>query len=340
MRRCKLCVLPETFPGAAFNSDGVCSVCAKFKKQREFIPSLEKLKNKLNEIIAENKAKHPKYDALVAFSGGKDSTFLIYTLKEKYDLNILAFTFDNGFLSEHSFANMRSVLETLDTDHLILKPGYSHIKKIFHESANSDIYPMSLLKFGSSICISCIRMVTNLSLKTAIEKKIPMVMLGNSPGQLIQSENEIIFKDNRIPYELKKRLFKPLAERTGDDTYYYLMLNKEEYRTKPFPYIINPFPLIGYDEERIYQTIKALGWKKPVNVDPNSTNCRLNSLGIIKHKEKYNFHPYDYEMSMLVRLGVISRHEALNRLEDPGGKAVKLAEQVEKELRENSDANQ
>ncbi len=332
MKRCISCIIPETFPGVKINSAGVCSICTRFKEQKGIIPSLEKLRNKLNGIIDRNKGGNPKYDTLIAYSGGKDSTFLIYTLKVKYNLNILAFTFDNGFISEHTFSNIKSVLNKLDVDHIIFKPRYGLITKIFAASANSPIYPVSLLKFGSSVCISCIRMVNNLSLKTAIEKNIPMVMLGNSPGQLIQSENELIYQDNKIPYELKKKLFKPLSDKVGSEIYDYFLLSKEQYKIKPFPYIINPFPIIGYDEKIIYQTIAKLGWQKPDDVDPNSTNCQLNSFGIIKHKEKLNFHPYDYEMSMLVRLGIISREEALKRIEDPEERVPGIAAKVAKKL--------
>ena len=332
MKRCTSCIIPETFPGIEFNSNAVCSLCTKFDEQKEYIPSLEKLRTKLETIINENKSKNQRYDALIAYSGGKDSTFLIYTLKEKYDLNILAFTFDNGFIPEHTFSNIKNVLENLSVDHIIFKPGYDLIKNIFFKSATCEVYPLSLLKYGSSVCISCIRMVNNLSLKTAIEKNIPMVMLGNSPGQLIQSENEIIYRDNKIPFELKKSLFKPLADKIGDEVYYYFLLNKKQYKARPFPYIINPFPIIGYDENMIYHTISQLGWKKPDDVDPTSTNCQLNSLGIIKHQEMLNFHPYDYEMSMLVRLGIITRDEALKRVQDPGHKASKLAEKITEKL--------
>jgi len=333
MKRCVKCILPESFPGITFDSEGVCSVCTKFEEQKQHIPSLEKLKTKFDQLVSENKSDDSKYDTLVAFSGGKDSTYLVYKLKETYGLNILAFTFDNGFISESTFTNMRTVLEKLAVDHIIFKPRHDLITKIFSTSASDDIYPTSLLKFGSSICISCIRMVNNLSLKTAIEKNIPMVMLGNSPGQLIQSENEIIYRDNRIPYGLKKGLFKPLAEKVGDEVYQYLLLDKKDYQTKPFPYTINPFPIIGYDEALIYKSISELGWRRPEDVDPNSSNCQLNSLGIVKHKEKLNFHPYDYEMSMLVRLGKISREEALRRIEDPDNITSRLAEKVEKKLK-------
>ncbi len=332
MKRCISCIIPETFPEIEINSEGICSICTQFKDQKGIIPSLEKLRIKLNEIIDKNKGKNPKYDALVAYSGGKDSTFLIYTLKTKYNLNILAFTFDNGFITDHTFSNIRNVLSKLDVDHIIFRPKSDLITKIFSTSANDEIYPISLLKFGSSICISCIRMVNNLSLKTAIEKDIPMVMLGNSPGQLIQSENELIYQDNKIPYELKKRLFKPLSDKIGSEIYYYFLLGKEHYKIKPFPYILNPFPIIGYNEDIIYQTIAELGWKRPDDVDPNSTNCQLNSFGIIKHKQKLGFHPYDYEMSMLVRLGIITREEALKRVEDSDNKIPQIAEKVEKKL--------
>ncbi|MBC2714567.1 MAG: hypothetical protein HF978_04585 [Desulfobacteraceae bacterium] len=332
MQRCISCILPVTFPGIEFNSSGVCSVCEKYKEQKAYLPSLQKLKVKLDKIINENRSTNTQYDALVAFSGGKDSTYLIYTLKKEYNLKILAFTFDNGFMPDHTFLNIKNVLEKLDVDHLILKPRYDIIKRIFSTSAEEDIFPTSLLKFGSSICISCIRMVTNLSLKTAIEKQIPMVMIGNSPGQFIQSENEIIYKDNRIPYGLKRRLFKPLADKISEDVYYYFLLDKEQYKTRPFPYTINPLPIIGYDESQIYKIMTKLGWKRPDDVDPNSSNCQLNALGIIKHQEKLNFHPYDYEMSMLVRLGIISRDEALRRVEDPTGQTADIAADISEKL--------
>ncbi|MCP4633214.1 MAG: hypothetical protein GY855_09840 [candidate division Zixibacteria bacterium] len=332
MKRCSKCVLPESFPGISFNSEGVCSICTGFDRQKTNKLSEGKLRDRLDEIIKESQSVNLQYDGLAAFSGGKDSTYLIYTLKKKYNLRILAFTFDNGFMPESAFTNMRNVLSKLNVDHIIFKPEQKFVNDIFKTSADKDIYPESLLKFGSAICISCIRMINNLSLKTAIEKKIPMVFLGNSPGQIIQSENEIIYRDNRIPYEFKEGLFKPLADILGEKVYNYVLLNKEDYKAKPFPYIINLFPIIGYDEDIIKDTISKLSWRRPEEVDPNTSNCQLNALGIIKHMKRLGFHPYDYEMSMLVRLGKITRDEALRRVEDPEGTTEKLAKKCQEML--------
>ncbi|MCW9033342.1 MAG: 7-cyano-7-deazaguanine synthase [Rhodospirillales bacterium] len=332
MKRCIQCVLPSTFPGISFSEDGVCSICSDFAERKASIGPAKNLNSTLSKAIEAAKSQNRQYDAVVAFSGGKDSTFLMHMLRETFDLKLLAVTFDNGFLSEACSTNIRKVVNALNVDHLFIKYRQDHLNGIFLESALSQIYPDHLTKFGSGVCISCIRMVMTATLRTAIEKQIPMVMLGNSPGQLLQSEDELIYQDNKIPYALRRQLFSKLAEKRGSWIYNYLMLTKEEYGTKPFPQTISPLPIVGYDEAEIYRTIADLGWLKPEDVDPNSTNCRLNAFGIIRHKNQYKFHPYDYEMSELVRLGSMSREAALEKLEDVAGKVGDIAAGVEKDM--------
>lgn len=333
MKRCTVCTLPESFPGITFDSAGVCSECLALEKTKHHAPTAERLRPQLDEIIEESRSRSPMYDALIGYSGGKDSTYLTYILKKKLQLRVLAFTLDNGFISEQSWTNMRKALQKLSVDHIVFRPNYNLTKNIFLTSADQDVYPSSLLKFGSAICISCIRMVTNLALKTAIEKKIPMVMLGNSPGQLLQSDSEIIYRDNRIPYALKKGLFKPLVKQVGEQANPYFLLNEEDYNTTPFPYTISPLPILGYNEEDIYREIDKLGWKRPTDVDKTSTNCRLNSLGIVNHLKKHGFHPYDHEMALLVRIGQISREAALERLEDSARSSAQNEDALSGELK-------
>lgn len=294
--------------------------------------SVRNLREPLYEIVEACKARRQRYDAVVAFSGGKDSTFLLYWLKKELDLRLLAVTFDNGFLADTCLANVRNVVAALSLDHTIIKYRQDRLNRIFLESALSPIYPDYLIRFGSGVCISCIRMVMTAALRTAIEQQVPMVMLGNSPGQLLRSEDELIYQDNKIPFALRRQLFAKLAERLGSWVYDRVMLTAQEYKVNPFPYTISPLPIFGYDEAEIYDTIARFGWSKPEDVDPNSTNCRLNAFAIIWHMNRYRFHPYDYEMSQLVRLGLLSREAALARLEDPGGRVVDVAQRVERDL--------
>jgi len=332
MKRCTKCTLPGSFPGISFDNDGICSICNDFFSRGTSPDSAAQLNEHLLALFETAKSQNRPYDAVVSFSGGKDSTFLIYALKERFDLKLLAVTFDNGFLSHACAANMRNVLGALNVDHIVIKPRQDHLNAIFLESALSPIYPEYLTKFGSGICISCIRMVMTAALRTAIEKRIPLVMLGNSPGQLLRSDHELIYQDNKIPFTLRRQLFSKLGERLGPWVYNYVMLTADEYRTTPFPHIVSPLPILGYDETEIYKTIAQLGWSKPKDVDPNSTNCRLNAFGIIRHQNRYGFHPYDYEMSQLVRLGSMSREAALKKIEDEDGMVFDVATSVEREL--------
>ncbi|MEY9900971.1 7-cyano-7-deazaguanine synthase [Bradyrhizobium sp. USDA 329] len=310
----------------------MCSICREFVRRDTTPARAAQLADALQQVIAANRSDGRRYDAVVAFSGGKDSTFLLKVLQEKFRLNLLAVTFDNGFLSRAAFENMRKVVAALHVDHVIVKYRQDRLNEIFLASALARVYPDYLAKFGSGVCISCIRMVMTAALRTAIARQISMVILGNSPGQVLRSEKELIYRDNTIPFAMRRQLFAKLAERTGSWIYDHVMLRRDEYQTRPFPYIVSPLPILGYDEAEIYRSIMGLGWRRPADVDPNSTNCRLNAFGIIRHKNLYGFHPYDYEMSQMVRLGSLPRDVAAERLADPEGAAIDVATDVEREL--------
>ena len=54
-----------------------------------------------------------------------------------------------------------------------------------------------------------------------------------------------------------------------------------------------------------------MGWKKPADTDPNSTNCLLNALANHLHKKRFGFHPYAWEIAGIVRSGSMDRDEGI-----------------------------
>ena len=130
MKLCTNCVLPENFPGVKFKEDGICNHCYNFKGRQNLEEKRQKYKKRFEELIKEHKGKS-SYDALMCYSGGKDSTYTLSILKEKDRLRVLAITFDNGFLPERTFINIRKVTEKLDIDHYFFKPRFGLLKKIF-----------------------------------------------------------------------------------------------------------------------------------------------------------------------------------------------------------------
>jgi hypothetical protein len=71
---------------------------------------------------------------------------------------------------------------------------------------------------------------------------------------------------------------------------------------------------VNLTEEEIISSIAKLGWVKTQDTGLNSSNCRLNDLGIAVHYKKHQFHPYVLEISEQVRSATMSREDALKKV--------------------------
>jgi hypothetical protein len=82
-------------------------------------------------------------------------------------------------------------------------------------------------------------------------------------------------------------------------------------------YNVHPLAFLQYNEEKILEAIKKLGWEMPDDTDANSTNCLLNSFANQVHQEQYGFNPYAFEIASLVREGIMTREDGLAKLSMP-----------------------
>lgn len=305
-------MLPETFPGIKFNQQGVCYFCLNYKGKENVEEKKQEYRRKFEELVKIHRRQGP-YDALMCYSGGKDSTYVISLLKEAYNLNILAVTFDNGFLPEQTFTNIRNTSERLGFDHVFFKPRFNMLKKIFAAGSKENIFPPKTLTRASTICTSCIAIIKFSSLRMALEKNIPFVVFGWSPGQI--PVNSSVMKSNpQLIKSMQKPLFAPLYELVGDEIKPYFLEERHFSGFYFFPYHISPLGFLDYKEEEVLEKIGQLGWKLPEEVDAHSTNCLLNSFANTVHKRQYQFHPYVFELAKLVREGYLERSAALEKL--------------------------
>ena len=97
---CSRCILPETFPRIKFDEAGVCNHCRQEESTvAGALAKKEKYCRRLDELVTETVGKGPSYDVIMAYSGGKDSSYTLRLLKERYHLRMVAFTLDNHFVS-------------------------------------------------------------------------------------------------------------------------------------------------------------------------------------------------------------------------------------------------
>ena len=325
MKICKTCVLPETFPGIRYNKEGICNYCSRFRGIDNQKKQKKKFQNRFLEILEKRKGIGP-YDALMAYSGGKDSTYTLKLLKEDFDLRILAITFDHGFVSPAALKNISNVLNNLDIDHITIHPGEKTLIKLFVESMASNIYPIKALERASSICNSCMNLVKSFLLKSAIEMRVPIVAYGWSPGQApVQSS---VFKTNASMIRQMQRAMKKIFQETIGDKFSAFFLEEHHFDSDPslnidrFPYLIHPLAFLDYYEKDILNNIRKIGWVDPKDTDANSTNCLLNGFANEVHVKQHGFHPYAFEIAGLVREGYLTREEGLDRLSTPSDTKV------------------
>jgi hypothetical protein len=315
LKHCNTCGLPESFPGIHFNNEGICNFCINFQGLEYENNKREEYRQKFESMVNEYKGKST-YDALMCYSGGKDSTYTLIVLREKYNLNVLALSFDNGFVPEQAMLNIRNVVDNLGVDHIFIKPRFDVLARIFVYCADNDVYPAKALERSSAICTSCMGIIKYSALRMAIEKNIPFITYGWSPGQA--PINSSILKNNPgMVRMMQQTVFDPLYRIVGDVIKPYFLEEHHFHRSIHFPYNINPLAFLDYKLESIFENIKRFGWKKPEDTDANSTNCLLNSFANVVHKQKLGYHPYAVELANLVREGYMNRSTALERLDEP-----------------------
>ncbi len=322
IRYCKKCVLSNNFFSVSINEYGLCNYCAEKEMEQaaEQRPEMEKFECN----------KNGKYDVVLAYSGGKDSTYTLYLLKEKYKMKVLAITYDNGFLAKETYQNIKNVCTSLDVDSLIVAPSRTRLNNIFKLADNDMKLPRKSLERASSICTYCIGLVKMCVYKEAIERKIPLIAFGWTPGQ-INIHKQVVTLNYKLIKMNFKRQCDNIVKQLGED-YQSFLLSDEllEENKETIPSLFYPFPNGNYREEEILDIIRGFGWVKPEGTDNNSTNCVLNAYAIYKHKQKYGFHPYAFELAGLVREGLMDRDEALRRIEAKDDK--KLIEEIQNVL--------
>ena len=120
--RCTHCVMDTSDPLIRFNSSGRCNHCTDaellFKKNRLLHDKPyrdNELENLVLKIKSESIKKNNKYDCIIGLSGGVDSSYTAYKIKE-LGLKPLAVHFDNTWNSELANNNIEILCDKLEID--------------------------------------------------------------------------------------------------------------------------------------------------------------------------------------------------------------------------------
>jgi len=113
LRRCTRCILPETYPFIGFDDYGVCRYCRTWKT---VAPKGEQA---LRDAVAPYRSKDGSPDVIVAFSGGRDSSYGLHYVKKVLGMNPVAFTYDWGMVTDLARRNQARLCGALGVEHIL-----------------------------------------------------------------------------------------------------------------------------------------------------------------------------------------------------------------------------
>jgi N-acetyl sugar amidotransferase len=116
---CSNCVMDTTDTKISFDVNGFCDHCTTFYK--EILPYWHTDQNGANtllEIIEKIRKEGigKDFDCLMGMSGGIDSSYLLYVMKEKFGLRPLVFHVDAGWNSQIAVNNIERLVDCLGVD--------------------------------------------------------------------------------------------------------------------------------------------------------------------------------------------------------------------------------
>tara|TARA_Y100000034_G_scaffold103139_1_gene128461 strand:- start:2564 stop:3790 length:1227 start_codon:yes stop_codon:yes gene_type:complete len=167
MKYCKRCVVPSTSAvPLTFDDEGICSACRvdEEKKAIDWNKRFEELK----EVLKEYKTDGSNYDCIIPISGGKDSHFQVYIVKEKLGLKPLLVTFNHQFNTPQGIRNLTNLIKKFGCDHIRFTANPKLIPKLARKA----------LKTQGDPCWHCHAGIYTLPVQVAVKFNIPLIVWG------------------------------------------------------------------------------------------------------------------------------------------------------------------
>ncbi len=301
-QRCTTCA--ASIKMTPLEPNGKCSLC----NHRETpipqlsLEGLDEQRRQFHELLSQTQgAGRRAYDALLLFSGGKDSTYMAHRLKQEYPrLRILAVTLNNGFMSPIAEANTRDLVQKLGIDHCFLR-----VKKQFY---------VKLFRFGlthlnsngayGTVDFSDGEFTLDSGRNLAAQMEIPLILCGYSRYQ-VQDGLELQNFESPRANEAQDRTTVAELRLTDifDSNEMNLWWRGTSWSKDRVPRLIFPLYVWDLEEDEIKRQVDAWGLLSPRMSNPALTNHRLIPLFAVTDIHQRGFSSFEPEFCRMIREG-------------------------------------
>jgi 3'-phosphoadenosine 5'-phosphosulfate sulfotransferase (PAPS reductase)/FAD synthetase len=341
--RCKRCIMPEEYPGITFNSEGVCSYCTQYDpnmdKNRVDLLGKDKLIERIRSV-----EKRGEYDCVIPLSGGKDSTYVLYYAVKELGLKPVAVTYEFGFRTQMAVENVQNACEALDVPCVTEQANRGIQDRLLRQSLRIS------KTVGSFVltCMNCGTLIRAIPIKVAKQRGIPFVLFGDSVRESVRlakmrsvlktAKYEDIRSNRPLTIMIEKvtklkeanmtpfkfmRIFPRLVCYRLLGSYQILSLgvpfknaifpNTGSVVPKKGPQMIHFYDYVDWDPvEGVAVLERELGWKHPPD-RIGRFDCSLNCFGGYRALQKGGISANGIISCNLIREGLMSREEALEK---------------------------
>jgi asparagine synthetase B (glutamine-hydrolysing) len=131
LKRCTKCILPETMPFIEFDEEGVCNYCRNYKKIEL------KGTKELEEDLSKYRRNDGKPDCIMAFSGGRDSSYALHYITKKMNMHPIAYSYDWGMITDLGRRNQARMTGKLGIEHVLISADIQRKRENIRMNVNA-----------------------------------------------------------------------------------------------------------------------------------------------------------------------------------------------------------
>ncbi len=298
---CKSCLLDSY--STTIDSDGTCEVCRNYEKNAEQIRTVFGCLDDFRKLMERaTVSKNSKYDCMLLYSGGKDSTYVLLQLIEM-GYKVLAYTFDNGYLSEQAFRNINKITKTLGVDSVI--GTFPKMDEVFSES----------IQRYHTVCDGCYKVLVTLSTKYAMEHGIVAIVTGLDRGQLIETKLKGLLEQGIVSNIDQYLIEQRKVYHYWNNNFISIQELPGESKEMDKIHFLDYFFYDNVNEAKVLERLKQSDiWKRSYDSGLCSTNCRINDVGTYAFYKVNGYHNYAAPLSWEIRLNQITREEGVAKI--------------------------
>ena len=183
-------------PGIEFDSAGLCPMCQTAEQAQQLksvVPIVEEIP----------RSKKSRFDVALFYTGGKDSTYLLYYLSKVKKLRVLALTWEIPYMSESASQSIKNAKRVFENVEFISRTVNQNDLKQFYKK---------LYSLSDNTC-ACPSLAYLLFYPELVVNKVPYFLAGNEPVQMLGLYYNRMAP--KIAYSFAQSRFLPFLINTG-----------------------------------------------------------------------------------------------------------------------------